>query len=59
MNQIRRIHVSLPSRGHEPPIAPLQLADPHHAVPDLSPFKVMLCRCIAKIHVLPKAMVTN
>lgn len=53
MNQIALIHNALPSRGHDPPRAPITLADPSNNTPDLSMVRSMLCRCIAKIYHIP------
>ena len=53
MSQVRRIHVSLPTSGHDPPTPPLVLANPKVSTPDLSTFRVMLCRCIVKIRPSP------
>lgn len=59
MHQTCMIHNSLPTRGHDPPTAPIAVANPKVTTPDLSMLRVMLCRCIAKVHVLPKAMITH
>ena len=47
MTQATLIHNSLPTRGHDPPQAPLSLLQPGPI--DLGKFKVMLCDCFVSL----------
>jgi hypothetical protein len=47
MTQATLIHNSLPTRGHDPPQAPLSLLQPGRI--DLGKFKVMLCDCFVSL----------
>jgi transposase InsO family protein len=54
MEQVRLVHIALPTGTDE---APLLKARPNSSQPpDLSMFRVMLCRCIARISKVPDHM---